>query len=76
MSSGLESIKKSSTLESSTLAISTLNQEGEGRDHTCAVSDVPSRVELSSFIDSSPEFLTSRDVQNIGDCTEILSSVV
>ena len=42
----LESIKKSSTL-----AISTL---GEGRDHTCVVSDVPSRLELSSFIDSSP----------------------
>ena len=50
----LESIKKSSTLESSTLAISTLYLEGEGRDHTCAVSNVPSRVELSSFIDSSP----------------------
>ena len=56
---GLESIKKSSTLESSTLesstlAISTLYLERELRDHTCAVSDVPSRVELSSFIDSSP----------------------
>ena len=50
----LESIKKSSTLESSTLAISTLYLEGEERDHTCAVSDVPSRVELSCFIDSSP----------------------
>ena len=50
---GLESIKKSSTLESSTLAISTLYLEGEGRDHTCAVGDVPFRVELSSFIDSS-----------------------
>ena len=50
----LESIKKSSTLESSTLAILTLYVEGEGRDHTCAVSNVPSRVELSSFIDSSP----------------------
>ena len=35
--SGLESIKKSSTLESSTLAISTLYLEGEGRDHTCAL---------------------------------------
>ena len=45
----LESIKKSSTL-----AILTLYVEGEGRDHTCAVSNVPSRVELSSFIDSSP----------------------
>ena len=53
---GLESIKKSSTLESSTLAISTLYLEGEGRDHTCAVSDVPVpfRVELYSFTDSSP----------------------
>ena len=54
---GLESIKKSSTLESSTLAISTLylEGEGEGRDHTCdcAVSDVLSRVELSSFKDST-----------------------
>ena len=50
----LESIKKSSTLKSSTLAISTLYLEGEGRDHTCAVSDVPYREELSSFIDSSP----------------------
>ena len=36
------------------LAISTLYLEGEWRDHTCAVSDVPSRVEFSSFIDSSP----------------------
>ena len=52
---GLESIKKSSTPESSSLAISTLYLEGEGMDHTCAVSDVPSRVELSSFIDSSPD---------------------
>ena len=47
--SGAKSIK-----ESSTLAISTLYLGGEGRDHTCAVSDVPSRVELSSFIDSAP----------------------
>ena len=45
---GLESIEKSSTL-----AISTPFLEGEGRNHTWAVSDVPSRVELSSFIDSS-----------------------
>ena len=49
---GLESIKKSFTLE-----ISTLYLGGDGRvskDHTCAVIDVPvvsSRVELSSFID-------------------------
>ena len=53
----LESIEKCSTLESSTLGISTPFLEGEGSDHThahCAVSDVPSRVELSSFIDSSP----------------------
>ena len=53
-STGLESVEKSSTLESSTLAISTSFLEGEGWDHTCAVSDVPSKVELSSFIDSSP----------------------
>ena len=56
---GAESIK-----ESSTLAISTLYLGGEGRDHTCAVSDVPSRVELSSFIDSAleqhPLFLNPR----------------
>ena len=50
----LESIEKCSTLESSTLGISTPFLEGEVRDHTCAVSGVPSRVELSSFIDSSP----------------------
>ena len=53
MSTGLESIKESCTLESSTLAILTLYLGGEGRDHTCAESDVPSRVELSSFIDSA-----------------------
>ena len=39
---------------SSALAISTLYLEGEGRDHTSADSDVPSIVELSSFIDWSP----------------------
>ena len=52
---GAESIKESSTLESSTLAILTLYLVGEGRDHTCAVSNVPSRVEISSFIDSAPD---------------------
>ena len=54
LSAEAESIKETSTLESSTLAISTLYLGGEGRDHTCAVSDVPFRVELSSFIDSAP----------------------
>ena len=56
MSTGLESIKESCTLESSTLAILTLYLGGEGRDHTCAESYVPSRVELSSFIDSAPTY--------------------
>ena len=47
---GLESIKKSFTLE-----ISTLYLGGDGRvskDHTCAVIDVPvpSRVELSAAV--------------------------
>ena len=57
-STGLESIKKSSTL----------NLEGEGRNHTCAVSDVPSRAELSSLIDSSPGLVTC--------CTRTLWGVV
>ena len=46
---GLESIKKSSTLESYTLAISTLYLEGEWRDHSCAVNDAPYRVGCTRY---------------------------